>query len=520
MYTSRAAKPATARSPGSELAASHKAFSTSPRRTLDGGSVRQSTCSWSFSEIPVFPTHRTIQTKLAINQPGDEYEREADRIAEQMTAAPADAAGPAVPLSVRPVSGHWNTDPVPASVDRTLASAGATLQSGVRQDMERRFGHDFSRVRLHSGAAAEQSASDINARAYTVGHNIVFGSNGFAPATPEGRRLLAHELTHVLQQRVPGVLQRDNKDSAAKKKEVKKVDPKVEAVKKKLQDKFGFKEITDSDDVSWTVPELNRLYAAFSKMLPVEQENLKGVTLHRVKEIASPSGLPRDIKIGGDTFGFKFIQFTSSGLNNVITPLHEVGHLLRNRGFEEIRTNSPEAADEEAARMKLGSVRGPAVMVSDIEAVAKAAKALRDSDDEQRDARANELDAAMDTSAGIRLDPQIQSATNAKAIDEFYQRLDLWVDTVRRLADARAKIIKEFIALVKKDNLADKRKKFRPFNRYVQFSWPAKPDEFFAQCYAEWRNDRDYMKAHAADLFDWFEKGGHLVSKPAPSKKP
>ena len=66
--------------------------------------------------------------------------------------------------------------------------------------MEQRFGHDFSRVRVHSGPAAEQSAREVNANAYTVSHDIVFGAGRFAPSTPEGRRLIAHELTHVVQQ--------------------------------------------------------------------------------------------------------------------------------------------------------------------------------------------------------------------------------------------------------------------------------------------------------------------------------
>jgi hypothetical protein len=66
--------------------------------------------------------------------------------------------------------------------------------------MERRFGRDFSRVRVHSGAAAEQSAFQLNASAYTAGNNIVFGARQLAPWTPEGRRLIAHELVHVLQQ--------------------------------------------------------------------------------------------------------------------------------------------------------------------------------------------------------------------------------------------------------------------------------------------------------------------------------
>jgi hypothetical protein len=66
--------------------------------------------------------------------------------------------------------------------------------------MEQRFDHDFSRVRIYIGGAAEQSARDVNAHAYTTGNNIVFGAGRFAPATHEGQRLIAHELTHVVQQ--------------------------------------------------------------------------------------------------------------------------------------------------------------------------------------------------------------------------------------------------------------------------------------------------------------------------------
>ena len=76
--------------------------------------------------------------------------------------------------------------------------------------MEQRFGYDFSQVRVHPGRGREQSARDVNANAYTVGHDIVFGAGRFAPETHEGRRLIAHELTHVVQQsRVEGdVVQR------------------------------------------------------------------------------------------------------------------------------------------------------------------------------------------------------------------------------------------------------------------------------------------------------------------------
>jgi uncharacterized protein DUF4157 len=88
----------------------------------------------------------------------------------------------------------------PASVQHALVSPGDPLEPVLRRDMEERFGHDFSGVRVHLGAAAEQSARDVNARAYTVGENLVFGAGEYKPGTRQGRRLLAHELTHVVQQ--------------------------------------------------------------------------------------------------------------------------------------------------------------------------------------------------------------------------------------------------------------------------------------------------------------------------------
>jgi hypothetical protein len=66
--------------------------------------------------------------------------------------------------------------------------------------MEQHFGYDFSRVRIHSDAVAEQSARNLNAQAYTVGNDIVFGAGQYAPGAHQGRRMIAHELTHVLQQ--------------------------------------------------------------------------------------------------------------------------------------------------------------------------------------------------------------------------------------------------------------------------------------------------------------------------------
>lgn len=98
------------------------------------------------------------------------------------------------------------TDAAPAassvsgSVHAVLRSPGRPLDTAARRFMEPRFGHDFSQVRVHTDASAVRSAAEVNARAYTVGRDVVFGAGQFTPDTAAGQRLLAHELTHVIQQ--------------------------------------------------------------------------------------------------------------------------------------------------------------------------------------------------------------------------------------------------------------------------------------------------------------------------------
>lgn len=89
---------------------------------------------------------------------------------------------------------------VPPIVHEALSSPGQLLDAKTRAFMEPRFGHDFSQVRVHTDARAAESARAVNALAYTVGRHVVFGTEQYAPGTSEGRSLLAHELTHVVQQ--------------------------------------------------------------------------------------------------------------------------------------------------------------------------------------------------------------------------------------------------------------------------------------------------------------------------------
>ncbi|MGE5416095.1 MAG: DUF4157 domain-containing protein [Acidobacteriota bacterium] len=157
-----------------------------------------------------------IQPKLIINQPGDIYEQEADRVVEQVMQMPSPAPVSQSPDNSRQdgssiqSAGSYpekdiqrNQPTIPPIVHEVLSSPGIPLDPATRAYMEPRFGHDFSRVRVHSGVAAEQSARDMNAKVYTMGHDVVFGAGMFAPETHQGRRIIAHELTHVMQQSYP-----------------------------------------------------------------------------------------------------------------------------------------------------------------------------------------------------------------------------------------------------------------------------------------------------------------------------
>ncbi len=154
-----------------------------------------------------------LQTKLRVNQPGDPFEQEADRVAEQVMRMPAPDVQRQVDeeeeeelLQTKPriqhqVTGEANGgSAAPPIVHEVLRSSGRPLDSSTRSFMEARFGHDFSQVRVHADGKAAASAQAVNARAFTVGRDVVFGPGEYAPGSREGQRLLAHELVHVVQQ--------------------------------------------------------------------------------------------------------------------------------------------------------------------------------------------------------------------------------------------------------------------------------------------------------------------------------
>lgn len=166
----------------------------------------------------------TLQTKLRVGPPNDRFEIEADRVADQVMRMPAPrhpdevAPAPFVSRAITPLAGTSGAEvgsPVPSPAVRSyvesLPGRGQPLPPSARDYFERRFGCGFDHVRIHTDAEAERSADALRARAYTVGPNVVFGSGEYRPHSPQGQRLLAHELTHVVQQgAVPrSTIQRD-----------------------------------------------------------------------------------------------------------------------------------------------------------------------------------------------------------------------------------------------------------------------------------------------------------------------
>ncbi len=162
-----------------------------------------------------------LQAKLTVNRPGDRYEQEADRVADAVVEMPEGVSmregGPDASrvvqrkctaceeedehVQTKPATAHAPSHtPAAASRIEGLSGKGRRLSGAERSYFEPRFGADFSGVRVHTDAHAAGLAQSFQARAFATGHDVVFGADQYTPGTTAGQRLLAHELTHVMQQ--------------------------------------------------------------------------------------------------------------------------------------------------------------------------------------------------------------------------------------------------------------------------------------------------------------------------------
>ena len=206
-----------------------------PVRSLDQGSVnparaiRSSATSHSQPQsLYMLRKHlgnrafgQLLQAKLQMGSPGDPYEREADQAADTVmrmaetnpkTAVHGEfaesgsrfaALGSFEEDTVRRMEDGSAALELSSRVEQDIASlrgGGMPMPEDTRNFFESRFGYDFSQVRIHADSRAGETAKAIQAKAFTVGSDIAFAPGQYSPQTMEGRRLLAHELAHVIQQ--------------------------------------------------------------------------------------------------------------------------------------------------------------------------------------------------------------------------------------------------------------------------------------------------------------------------------
>ena len=188
-------------------------------RRVSGGVVPPAPASteshfgYDFSRVQThtmtLQTRQVVQPNLTVSAPGDRYEQEADQVADDVMRMQTPSLAPllgdegALPTISRIQANDGGPNIVPPDVERRVArmkGGGQALPNAERSFFEERMGYDLSQVRLHTDANAVQTSRALQARAFTIGNDIAFNEGAYQPGTDPGRRLLAHELTHVVQQ--------------------------------------------------------------------------------------------------------------------------------------------------------------------------------------------------------------------------------------------------------------------------------------------------------------------------------
>lgn len=224
-----------------------KSTPESVRNSSDASSDNSSLHSFglnNFNKITILPPQqKLIQSKLKINKPGDKYEQEADRVADYVMRMPQVKVGNFKydHENIQKKCAEWESGAVPCSIcaeeeemvqakEKTgaasasfitsglgVAGTGTPLSKGQKHFFEPRFGVDFSNVRIHADQRAAELSNQIGAKAFTYGSDIYFSRGEYNTGSQEGKVLLGHELTHVVQQRYnPHLIQRSCFDGDCK----------------------------------------------------------------------------------------------------------------------------------------------------------------------------------------------------------------------------------------------------------------------------------------------------------------
>ncbi len=231
-----------------------------------------------------------IQPKLTVGAPDDPYEKEADAVADKVMRMPeqnfvqrkcADCekneklqrkpvSESITPLIQTKSEGNATVSKVTADAIHSSKGSGGALDSNTQSFMSSRFGTDFSNVKIHTGSYAVQMSRELNAQAFTVGSDIYFNSGKYNPQSDTGKHLLAHELTHIVQQG----------------QEIKQVQRAPAADKKQeyistLKTTYSVKDVVDTD-VAFSADELKIVIDAFAKVPAADISAINGIILKRI----------------------------------------------------------------------------------------------------------------------------------------------------------------------------------------------------------------------------------------------
>lgn len=284
-----------------------------------------------------------FQPKLTVNQPNDKYEQEADSMADRVmhmanSTQNENTFFKSIPLNIQSKCQHCREEEKLHRKESSgaeaqgsneldsyvgsLGSSGQALPESSRQFYEPRFGRDFSNVRIHTDSVAAKSAQSINALAYTTGNNIVFNSGQYSPESDGGKKLMAHELTHVVQQ-THGVQQ-------VQKKPLSKDD-----LIKKIKT-LGIVDVQDSTS-TFDEAELELVVKALEGLPATDKAAIKGAKIIRVSSLGNNTAGQYSNEQGYDSTSvtdeqkielsdLAFGSTTASESIRLIT--HEVGHAV------------------------------------------------------------------------------------------------------------------------------------------------------------------------------------------------
>ncbi|MEO6732287.1 MAG: DUF4157 domain-containing protein [Ferruginibacter sp.] len=244
--------------------------------------------NYNYGKMQLHSPLPAIQAKLSVNISGDKYEKEADAKANQISKGEKRNEQPG-----RSPNGITQIVQTKGDVAATTASphlenniaasrgSGSSMDDSTQSFMAGSFGIDFSKVKIHTDDKARQMNEEINARAFTVGEDVYFNKGEYQPGSPNGTRLLAHELTHVAQQSGGG--QRIQKDDpapdAATAAEAKKKTGLITKIKT-----YGVSAVEDGD-ATFTSAELDLVDKALSGLPATDKAAIKGAKIIRVSSL-------------------------------------------------------------------------------------------------------------------------------------------------------------------------------------------------------------------------------------------